>query len=470
MNEIDDIFKDAAQAEQATFKPEYWEQYAEQFSGEKKKRKGVFGFFLGELLFVSCIVLLAYNNSFVSSDSELAINTSQIDTESNTDVLNQNTTNNFDVSNNSDSDNGIETNQLAKVNDNNSFVSNPVIFSNANLDLKEKTNLDSPNSIKTNTKTVGANLVSTSSINSTPLSQNSLANNSSASSNVNYINSSNTNSQLVVKNEKLKEENDQNSVKGEGIEIEKSQIEKDSNQSIASIDKGLSIPESQDSNVNSVAKPEKKSSVITTSKLKKIQFNFQIGGIAYNDFNLNQNVRDIKTGIFAGIEVEYLLKPNLIVSIGVNGYTRNSDGLFIDFDYLDEGFGEVNSKKTYSYTDLYFIEVPVNLNYVINSRHKIGAGPTFTRLLTTKVNVNETVKDVKNNLNNTVSNDQYLYHYNTFGLNNIGINLNYQYMFNRVGVSLGYTQGLNEFLDKKTFGSSRFNSLNKFNLSIKYKL
>ena len=48
MNEIDDIFKEAAGTEQATFKPEYWEQYAEQFSQEKKKRKGVFGFFFAE--------------------------------------------------------------------------------------------------------------------------------------------------------------------------------------------------------------------------------------------------------------------------------------------------------------------------------------------------------------------------------------------------------------------------------------
>ena len=73
MNEIDDIFKDAAASEKATFKPEYWDQYTTQFNGENKKRRGVFGLFLAGLVFVSGLGLVAYNNNSFDIFEKLAI-------------------------------------------------------------------------------------------------------------------------------------------------------------------------------------------------------------------------------------------------------------------------------------------------------------------------------------------------------------------------------------------------------------
>ena len=83
--------------------------------------------------------------------------------------------------------------------------------------------------------------------------------------------------------------------------------------------------------------------------------------------------------------------------------------------------------------------------------------------------MNKEIKGTQSTSNLRSNSNEYLYHYNTFKLNNVGINFTYQFLFKRVGFNIGYTHGLNEFLNKNTFNSSQYNSLNKLNLSIKYK-
>ncbi|MEN8929448.1 MAG: hypothetical protein ABF240_11295, partial [Flavobacteriales bacterium] len=216
---------------------------------------------------------------------------------------------------------------------------------------------------------------------------------------------------------------------------------------------------------DSAEAPQKEVSEVTRSRVKKLQFAAQFGLIAYDDFDLSSPSFDVKTGMFFGLEAEYLLSSSFSVSVGANVYNRQSDNLIIAFDEQDKGFGKIRNRKTYSYTNLYFLEAPITLNYNINAKHKIGAGPTFTRLLTTKVEVNEEFPAAS-----SANESEYMYHYNTFNLNNVGINLNYQYLFGRVGINVGYTQGINEFLNKETFKSSGFSNLSRVNFAIKYRL
>ncbi|MDB4089353.1 hypothetical protein N9544_06980 [Flavobacteriales bacterium] len=464
MNDIDDIFKDAALNEQATFKPEYWEQYAEQFNGEKKKQKGVFGFFLGGLVLVSALIFINdYNDNNIDVINDL-VNSSVI----------ENTQNKQEVV-----QKALVVNALTnKIKPDDNLVSNTLVNENKNhfVSSNKKSNEDKTDKLGVSKSDI--------SISGTESSDNNiLPNNVLLGSNLKQEKTKkeadlfkNTNDSNPLDLDKVKEEKEllKNQTvyieKTNEVEIEKSNSEIDSTNNEPTINSIVENTENVDSSINSLKKSAKKSSVVKRGKLNKLQFNFQFGGIAYNDFSLAQASTNLKTGLFAGIEVEYMLKPYLTLSLGVNGYNRNSDGLYIEFQHLDNGFGEVNSKKTYSYTDLYFIEVPVNFNYVLNSRHKIGVGPTFTRLLTTKVNLNEETKDVQNNSSTKSNSNELLYHYNTFELNNVGLNVNYQFMYNRVGINIGYTQGINEFLNKNTFNSSKLNSLSKLNLSIKYKL
>lgn len=453
MNEIDDIFKEAAQAESATFKPEYWEQYAEQFNGDKKKRKGILGFFFAGLIFVSGIALLFYNNSYEGQETKMATNYTRASQKQNSE--------------------NIESNELTTL-----LIAKA---QNEKLDKESLGRFEPVNNAKEinekmplakNTNQTNSRALSQTKANPTILSRVETTNSN--------INESTTESSSFIRTTQQSVSNPKPLFSAllamDEEKMAKTETVVGNSKTIDSAENSLAIAEviveenTNDSVTNAEPEPTSKAAIVTRSKMKKLQFNVQVGTNVYNDFNLYQNNRDIKTGLMAGIEVEYMLKPNVTLSLGVNGYNRTSDGLNIDFDYLDYGFGEVNTRKTYSYTDLYFVEVPVSLNYVINSRHKIGAGATFTRLLTTKVNVKEETKDTKYNDYSSSNSSQYLYHYNTFVLNNTGIHVNYQYMFKRVGVNIGYTQGLNEFLNKETFNSSRFNSLNKLTLSIKYKL
>lgn len=462
MNEIDDIFKDAAQSEQATFKPEYWDQYAEQFNaGEKKIRKGVFGFFLVELLFVSCIFFIAFSSSLDTETIDLAVNNSMTEkkkTKQKLDktILKSNELPLIAVAKN----NRLEVN--AKVYNkaiNNSYPGENSIKEELNMGEETKKELPSSVSTALNNETLA----------STKLFQPSPVSNRSRREILDFNKQPRTHFLLEKENEEEDQEQDSSTEKKGETKVKVIQIDRESSRSASILVEAVENIENKDSTTNSVSKPAKKSSFVTRNRMKKFQFNFQFGVIVYNDFSLSQAKNDINTGLFAGVEVEYVLKPNLTISLGLNGYNRSSDGLYIDFNYADNGFGEVNSKKTYSYTNLYFFEVPVNLNYVINSKHKIGAGPIFTRLLTTKVNVNKEIKGTQSTSNLRSNSNEYLYHYNTFKLNNVGINFTYQFLFKRVGFNIGYTHGLNEFLNKNTFNSSQYNSLNKLNLSIKYK-
>ena len=194
------------------------------------------------------------------------------------------------------------------------------------------------------------------------------------------------------------------------------------------------------------------------------RFNFVLGVSIYNDINFSSLANRLKTGLNIGVEYEYLLKPYLSFSSGVHLNNRTSDNANLIFDKQNNGFGDLDIKTTYSYSEFYFIEIPVTVNYLISSKHKIGAGPVYNRLITTKVDKTE---EVENSVNKTNS---YSYHYNTFSLNNYGINGYYQYNTNRFGINLGYTYGLNNFLNTNTFQTNKTHRLTKLQLSIKYNI
>ena len=143
---------------------------------------------------------------------------------------------------------------------------------------------------------------------------------------------------------------------------------------------------------------------------------------------------------------------------------RVSDNAKLFFNNQNNGFGELEKQTTYSYTDFYFVEIPVTLNYIINSKHKLGAGPTYTRLITTKY------KKIEKGNTTTKSNNDIAYHLNTFSQNNYGLNLFYQYNFKQIGINLGYTYGLNNYVNFDTFQTNTINRLSKLQLSIKYNI
>ncbi|MGB1041163.1 MAG: hypothetical protein ACPGVD_09845 [Flavobacteriales bacterium] len=405
MNEIDEIFKQASLSKREEFKPEYWEEFQQSIIPTKKKKRRFLFFLLSMGILLTIGTLSIVKN--ISEKSKL-----QSITE-------------------------VESNSFTAIKENNF----PTSTSNSLATQTEKTN-DRANELFDDSKpdktvSIRPIRIKTYPINSDPI----------------Y-------SKIpIVKNEIS------NSSALPPLKLET--VNKDKIESETEISEEIKDDSDEDN-----FEPENKQTLDSTA-IKSVvknpfqnshKFNFVFGISTYKDVNLANNPSILKAGLSLGIEYEYLLKPNLSVSTGILLNNRVSDNAKLFFNNQNNGFGELEKQTTYSYTDFYFVEIPVTLNYIINSKHKLGAGPTYTRLISTKY------KKIEKGNTTTKSKNDVAYHLNTFSQNNYGLNLFYQYNFKQIGINLGYTYGLNNYVNFDTFQTNTTNRLSKLQLSIKYNI
>jgi hypothetical protein len=429
MNEIDDIFKKAAQDKKGEFNPAYWDSMTMLIDKDKKKKKAFFWFFLTGGIIALIGIVFFFNNLKEASTNNIAqgYNTQKDEDNVNKEVLAE--------KKNSESQNiNLNTTEVKKNNkiENNKDVkaANKTNPSNK-LDYTHEELNNKVNRLESESKIVNTAVkkpLKTTIIDVEPKKE------AVFSLNINVVSSKRKTEDLIVFKSKELDE--------------------------------LIAP----NYIESISNDKLKLIILPEDVFKKHHFNILLGGAFYDDFNIDLKETNIKLGMIAGVEYEYRLTPKLSLSTQVLGYNRKSKTARLIFETTAQSFGEIQKTAIYDYSDFYFIEIPLNINYKLAPSHKVGFGPYYTKLITTKVNVLQQKGDLILNAKNESKSDKYVYHFDTFTLNNYGANIDYEYSFNRFNFNIGYSLALNYFVNKTTFSTTYNNDLSKLYFKLKYRL
>lgn len=426
MNDIDNIFKQAAQNKKGEFKPAYWDEMAVLINKDKKKRRGFIWFFIG-----AGIVLLIGVGIFYASketnNNNLAHKYTPREIKTELEVKNE-TIQQIENELISSTDKSL----VNHINNTYKETENTIV-QNGHLNKAHKKNEQTENI----NNTIKTNLASES-LNNTH--KHSIDNNETKG----FATTNNTfgEAKPITFTSNIIEEYS-------SIELDK-------------------MPLSNYASPNSEVTAQEEVPQIASTPFTRHSVNVLLGISLYDDFNVASKEIDLKTGFVGGVEYVYGFNDKLSLSTQIKGYNRKSSNARLLFNTSEQSFGETTKEAIYDYSNLYFVEIPLSLNYHLAQKHRVGLGVNYTRLITTKVNVVKQRSELFLNTQTSQTSQQYVYHFDTFTLNNYGVNINYEYNLNRFKVGLEYSFGINNFINKQTFKTNYNNSLNQLNFILKY--
>lgn len=428
MSDIDKIFKQAAQNKKGEFKPAYWDEMAMLINKDKKKRRGFIWFFIGAgaLLITGAVMFYA---SKEANYGNLADN--YIPRKINSDL---------EVNNEAFQQVEIEDKNLTD-----KYAINPI--NNKSYKGPKNTVMQNGQINKSDIQKKQAKILNNS------VKEVLVAESSNSSYNIGLGNNNKT-TEIDHKNNSLKE--------FKPITFSTYKMEEYSYSELDEMPLSFLV---KDTN-NEIT--QKKASQTSTNDFDKHNINVLLGISLYDDFNVASKEIDLKTGFVGGIEYVYRLNSRLSLSNQIKGYNRKSSNARLLFNTSEQSFGETTKEAIYDYSNLYFVEIPLSLNYHLAQKHRVGLGVNYTRLITTKVNVVKQRSELFLNTQTSQTTQQYVYHFDTFTLNNYGVNINYEYNLNRFKLGLEYYLGINNFINKQTFKTNYNNSLNQLNFILKY--
>lgn len=440
MKNMNDIEKQIAQnANNKTFeyKEAYWDSALAtlQAAEKAKRRKGFFWIFFGALLLGGTTVLIlinslnqnqtanyiprhsTYNNNLAENNISNSSNSSKEITSKNSAQLTDKKiikdVANYKI-NNSFSSSSTAKNEVRNENNNIKNTSRNISSNQTNLISKKETNLNPVNPInsKVNTNYIASNSPSTTSSNS------------------------------AVSTQKLEVYN--------------------------SI--GLDANTIKDSLAQYHGEKEEFKIISYEEKNHKLSFVINVGALASKSFTEKQINLDAP---YLGGELYYQISNKFNASIGGGWYTRSKIGYLTNYTSTQYGFGKSETTTTVSFDKIYFVEIPLKINYALTKNHLVGAGATYSFILggENRVLSSQTESGAYGTLSTQSEQEQSIPGYEGAYTNNSkAIFLSYEYRFKRLGAEARYHYGLNDITNDNIFKKNQIDRNSRFLITLKYLL
>lgn len=175
---------------------------------------------------------------------------------------------------------------------------------------------------------------------------------------------------------------------------------------------------------------------------------------------------------YLGGELYYQISNRLNMSVGFSSYNRSGIGYVIQNTYTQYGFGKKEITEVTALDKVYFIEVPVKINYHVGKNHFIGMGGAYSSIVSGENrswnNEIDYGPDGVSLLEN--QNSKKLGGFSNTYSNSMELFASYEYRFRRFGGELRYYYGLNDFTINETLKNNQFDRNSRFLISLKYLL
>lgn len=465
MNSIHDIEKQIAQnANNKTFeyKEAYWDSALAtlQAAEKAKRRKGFFWIFLS-IIFIGVIgVYFAknlYNNSNEISNyiprgknSKTHIEILNINPTSNSSITTNNKlgTNDYNEPNSSTTESKINNN-ISNLNKTVTNTEKNITNSGNNKGIVTNKNITTPITNKQPNKNTQHLLNKPNKNNGLANYRDMIANNNQTNSNVNSQFTDNViNNNTAIKTSYKREK----SVLEELISIE--------------LDSLTETIISSDTNSERVIKMAPSIS----QKQNKLSFVINLGALASKSFTEKQINLDAP---YLGGELYYQISNKFNASIGGGWYTRSKIGYLTSYSSTVYVFGKSETTTTVSFDKIYFVEIPLKINYALTKNHLVGVGATYSFILggENRVLSSQTESGAYGTLSTQSEQEQSIPGFEGAYTNNSkAIFLSYEYRFKRLGAEARYHYGLNDITNDNIFMKTQVDRNSRFLITLKYLL